>query len=109
MLSRHADASYWTGRYIERAESTARMIDVHYHFGLESPLVGEALRWTSLLAISGKRISSKNITIKRTSVPSSAFSPSTNAILLQSIRASWRPEKTDVVFATRSLARCGPA
>ncbi|MHB8635891.1 MAG: alpha-E domain-containing protein [Fimbriimonadaceae bacterium] len=54
MLSRHADSAYWIGRYIERAEATARMIDVHYHFGLESPLVGEALRWTSILAISGE-------------------------------------------------------
>jgi len=53
MLSRHADSAYWIGRYIERAEATARMIDVHYHFGLESPLVGEALRWSSILAISG--------------------------------------------------------
>ncbi len=54
MLSRHADASFWIGRYIERAEATARMIDVHYHFGLESPLVGEAMRWSSILAISGQ-------------------------------------------------------
>jgi uncharacterized alpha-E superfamily protein len=54
VLSRHADASYWIGRYIERAEATARMIDVHYHFGLESPLIGEALRWSSLLPISGQ-------------------------------------------------------
>jgi len=54
MLSRHADASFWIGRYVERAEATARMIDVHYHFGLESPMIGEALRWSSILAISGQ-------------------------------------------------------
>ncbi len=54
MLSRHADASFWIGRYVERAEATARMIDVHYHFGLESPLVGDAMRWSSILAISGQ-------------------------------------------------------
>jgi uncharacterized alpha-E superfamily protein len=54
MLCRHADAAYWIGRYIERAEATARMIDVHYHFGLESPLIGDALRWSSLLPISGQ-------------------------------------------------------
>ncbi len=54
MLSRHAAASYWTGRYIERAESAARMIDVHYHFSLESPLAGDGIRWTSLVAISGQ-------------------------------------------------------
>ncbi len=56
MLSRHADSAFWIGRYIERAEATARMIDVHYHFGLESPLVGEALRWSSILAISGQEV-----------------------------------------------------
>lgn len=54
MLSRHADAAFWIGRYVERFEATARLIDVHYHFGLESPLVGEALRWSSILAISGQ-------------------------------------------------------
>jgi uncharacterized alpha-E superfamily protein len=54
MLSRHADSAFWIGRYIERAEATARMIDVHYHFGLESPLIGESMRWSSILAISGQ-------------------------------------------------------
>jgi uncharacterized alpha-E superfamily protein len=53
MLSRHADCAFWLGRYMERAEATARMIDVHYHFGLESRYVGEVLRWSSILAISG--------------------------------------------------------
>lgn len=63
MLSRHADSCYWIGRSVERAEATARMVDVHYHSGLESflPLVldedweGEAppLPWHSVLAISG--------------------------------------------------------
>ena len=55
MLSRHADCAFWIGRYIERAEATARMIDVHYHFGLESPLVGRALTWEAILAISGQK------------------------------------------------------
>src|SRR5437588_8842210 len=53
MLSREADACYWLGRYVERAESTARMIDVHYHYGLELPSVGSTMQWTSILAISG--------------------------------------------------------
>lgn len=54
MLSRHADCAYWIGRYVERAEATARTIDVHYHFGLESPYVGRTLTWDSILAISGQ-------------------------------------------------------
>ena len=53
MLSRDADACFWIGRYIERAEATARMIDVHYHFGLELPSIGETLSWSSILSISG--------------------------------------------------------
>lgn len=54
MLSRHADAAFWTGRYIERAEATARMIDVHYHFGLEESSQADGMRWSSILAISGQ-------------------------------------------------------
>src|SRR5437870_3147891 len=53
MLSREADACYWIGRYVERAEATARMIDVHYHYGLELPSVGSTMQWGSILAISG--------------------------------------------------------
>jgi uncharacterized alpha-E superfamily protein len=54
MLSRDADAAFWIGRYIERAEATARMIDVQYHFGLENPLPENQLQWASILAISGQ-------------------------------------------------------
>ena len=53
MLCRDADSCFWIGRYIERAEATARMIDVHYHFGLESPLIRASAQWNSILAISG--------------------------------------------------------
>jgi uncharacterized alpha-E superfamily protein len=54
MLSRDADACFWMGRYIERAEATARIIDVHYHFGLESAPFGETVAWSSVLTISGE-------------------------------------------------------
>jgi uncharacterized alpha-E superfamily protein len=53
MLCRDADSCYWIGRYVERAEAVARMVDVHYHFGLENPLIGETAQWSSILAISG--------------------------------------------------------
>lgn len=38
MLSRDADSCYWIGRYVERAEASARMVDVHYHAALETAL-----------------------------------------------------------------------
>jgi uncharacterized alpha-E superfamily protein len=60
MLSRDAEACYWIGRYVERAEATARMVDVHYHAALEtsSPTENDGddirpLSWQSILAISG--------------------------------------------------------
>ena len=35
MLSRIADSLFWMARYIERAEDTARILDVNYHMMLE--------------------------------------------------------------------------
>ena len=39
MLARTPRDLFWTGRYLERAEDTARMLDVTYHGLLESPAV----------------------------------------------------------------------
>jgi uncharacterized alpha-E superfamily protein len=51
MLARLAENLFWAGRYVERAEDTARMVDVTYHTLLESPF-GEAGRtWSQLLDV----------------------------------------------------------
>jgi len=48
MLSRVADCLYWMSRYLERAEHTARLIDVDLQLGLDqSPLAGSE-RWRRL-------------------------------------------------------------
>jgi uncharacterized alpha-E superfamily protein len=51
MLARLAENLFWAGRYLERAEDTARMADVTYHTLLESP--GEEIdaSWTQLLEV----------------------------------------------------------
>lgn len=36
MLSRIAESCYWIGRFVERADYTARLLDVHYHNLLQS-------------------------------------------------------------------------
>jgi len=41
VLSRAAEALFWVGRYVERAEDTARLLDVHFHQVLEDPAVDE--------------------------------------------------------------------
>jgi uncharacterized alpha-E superfamily protein len=53
MLSRTADHLFWMSRYTERAENTARMLDVNYQTSLlpQSTAVAQ-LGWQGLLAIS---------------------------------------------------------
>ena len=41
MLSRLAEAFYWIGRYLERAEATARLLAEHYHLTVEDRSVPE--------------------------------------------------------------------
>ena len=53
MLSRTADHLFWMARYIERAENTARMLDVNMQTAL-MPQSGEAAKqgWRAMLGIS---------------------------------------------------------
>jgi uncharacterized alpha-E superfamily protein len=54
MLRRTADSAFWLGRYVERAEATARMVDVHYRSVLERSLGSGSIGWESILSISGQ-------------------------------------------------------
>lgn len=51
MLARHAESLFWAGRYIERAESTTRMLDVTYHTYLEGMSASDTAAWFDLLKI----------------------------------------------------------
>ncbi|MCB0994413.1 MAG: alpha-E domain-containing protein [Acidimicrobiales bacterium] len=50
MLARHAEDLYWAGRYLERAQDSARILDVTYHAAVTSP-VGDDLRWARTLDV----------------------------------------------------------
>jgi uncharacterized alpha-E superfamily protein len=52
MLSRVADAIYWSSRYVERAENVARFIDVNLNLMLDTP-VGRRVGWESLVLTTG--------------------------------------------------------
>jgi len=53
MLSRTADCLYWMARYTERAENTARMLDVNYQTSLlPQPSEYRDQSWRKLLTIS---------------------------------------------------------
>jgi uncharacterized alpha-E superfamily protein len=66
MLNRNAESLFWIGRYMERAENHARLIDVHYHLGAEqedalaeAPGPGEAAgrsaKWLRVVDALGSR------------------------------------------------------
>ena len=52
LLARMAEAVYWAGRYLERAEGTARIVQVHTDTHVDLP-VGADVGWEPLLSIVG--------------------------------------------------------
>jgi len=53
LLSRVADNLYWMSRYLERAEHTARVMDVHLNLMLEQDGEEQGGRWSRVLACLG--------------------------------------------------------
>lgn len=53
MLSKIANRVYWLGRYIERTENTAKLINVYTNLLLDMPK--SAVNWGGLLTITGSR------------------------------------------------------
>lgn len=49
MLNRNAEALFWVGRYMERAENHARLIDVHYHIQQDGDHDQGEHKWARLI------------------------------------------------------------
>jgi uncharacterized alpha-E superfamily protein len=54
MLSRTTESLFWMGRYLERADATAGILDVHLQVLLEDPWITEDLACRSLLGVMGR-------------------------------------------------------
>jgi uncharacterized alpha-E superfamily protein len=52
MLSRVAESVYWIGRYLERAENTARFVDVNLQMSLDAPITFSD-QWQPVVTITG--------------------------------------------------------
>lgn len=53
MLSRVAESLYWIGRYVERAEDTSRLLDVHVHTLIEDPWIDDEAASRDVLSVMG--------------------------------------------------------
>ncbi|MBW8711628.1 MAG: alpha-E domain-containing protein, partial [Mycobacterium sp.] len=53
MLARNAESLYWIGRYVERADDTARILDVTVHQLLEDSSVDPDQASRTLLKVLG--------------------------------------------------------
>lgn len=68
MLSRIAESLFWIGRYVERADDTARILDAHLQLLLEDPWVEENLACRSLLAVMGAAAPPEDVDVTRQDV-----------------------------------------
>jgi uncharacterized alpha-E superfamily protein len=68
MLSRIAESLFWIGRYIERSDGTARILDVHLQLLLEDPWIEEDLACRSLLSVMGAEMPPEDSALTRADV-----------------------------------------
>jgi uncharacterized alpha-E superfamily protein len=90
VLSRIAESLYWLGRYFERAEGTARILDVHYHLMLEDRWVDETSACVGLLRIMGVGDRATVGCTSRTVTRLLAYDPEYPGSIVSSIDAGWR-------------------
>ncbi|WP_458042663.1 MULTISPECIES: alpha-E domain-containing protein [Bacteria] len=68
MLSRIAESLFWIGRYIERSDGTARILDVHLQLLLEDPWIDEEIACRAMLTVMGSAAPATSETIRRDDV-----------------------------------------
>lgn len=68
MLSRIAESLFWIGRYVERADDTARILDVHIQSLSEDPWASEDLALRALLTVMDQPVAVDGSLVTRTQV-----------------------------------------
>lgn len=88
MLSRVAESLYWIGRYVERAEDTSRLLDVHVHTLLEDPWVDELGASRDLLSVMGVALPDGEALSVRATVERLAFAPDDTSSIVGALTAA---------------------
>ena len=108
MLSRIAESLFWIGRYVERADDTARLLDVHVQILLEDPWAEEDLACRSLLSVMDREPPPAHVEVGREYVLDmlayDRFAPVVHRRL-----AGRRPGRTPGARARSSRPSCGSA
>jgi uncharacterized alpha-E superfamily protein len=68
VLSRIAESLFWIGRYVERADDTARLLDVHVQLIAEDPWAEEDLACRSLLSVMDRAVRADRVEVGREDV-----------------------------------------
>jgi uncharacterized alpha-E superfamily protein len=87
VLSRVAEALYWIGRYVERAEDTSRLLDVHVHTLLEDPWIDEESASRDVLSVMGVPVEDIVPSV-RTTVHRLAFAPDDTSSIVGALTAA---------------------
>jgi uncharacterized alpha-E superfamily protein len=90
VLSRIAESLYWVGRYTERAEDTARILDVHYHLLLEDRRVDEAAACAALFDVMGVGAERADAADPETVTRILAFDGDYAGSIVGTMAAAWR-------------------
>ena len=96
MLARNAESLYWIGRYVERADDTARILDVTVHQLLEDSSVDPDQASRTLLKVLG---------IKPPDGPLDVWSL-TNLVALQQRHQGWLLDRRVDLCCTRKCPWC---
>ncbi|GAB2488089.1 alpha-E domain-containing protein [Jatrophihabitans fulvus] len=88
MLSRIAESLYWIGRYVERAEDTSRIVDVHLSRLLDDPWAPEEAVCASLLSAMGHDPDPSAVVRREEVLQTLVYDRSTPASVLGSIGAA---------------------
>jgi uncharacterized alpha-E superfamily protein len=88
MLSRVADSLYWMSRYLERAEHTARLIDVNVVLMLDQSPAFATRRWAGLLASLHAELSDSSSTNTRMIVEALTLDRSNKSSIVAAITAA---------------------
>ncbi len=88
MLSRIAESLFWIGRYVERAEDTARILEVQTQLMIEDPTLDIPTTCDGVLAIMGVPVEAGEIVGTRELLQRLAYDPKSPASIHATLRAT---------------------